>query len=157
MTTNSRSLKFLCMIVVLVGLLQSIGYIINSASIRNTGNLTVASPLPLVFTTVKGIETFAQEFFLVYEQNEKTVSLKITPEVYSKLSHSYNLRNAIGAAVSYAPVLPDGLRNSALNYSFNPNSEMAKALNVPLTANNIRLQVTNKQTNESYWYPVENE
>jgi hypothetical protein len=118
-------------IVVGIGLIQIIGYIFNSTLIRGLGVATASSPLPIVFTEVKGVETFACDFFLqTKDENNKRNEIKITPEMYSKISGPYNRRNVYGAAISYGPVLPKKLRDTILNYALCKNA-LLRDLDLP--------------------------
>jgi hypothetical protein len=100
-----------------IGLLQIIGHIIDSKTIKGMGIITVASPLPIVFTQVNGTETFAQDFYIVYKNSVgESESLLITPQLYEKLQLPYNYRNVIGAAISYGPILPNQLVASILYF-----------------------------------------
>lgn len=111
--------KYLYLFVVIIGSLQIIGFTTKNKTIRGIGVATTSSPLPLVFTKVKDVETFSNQFFIDYttKDNQK-FSLEITPEVYSKIKGAYNRRNVYGAAFSYAPVLNEKLLNAVLSYSF---------------------------------------
>lgn len=103
--------------VVLIGLLQIIGYVTKVEMIRSLGILTVSSPLPLVFTEVKGVETFVNDFYIRYTDEAGVAQeLKLTPEIYKQLKGPYNRRNIYGAAIGYGPVLPESLWNSVLSY-----------------------------------------
>lgn len=111
--------KILSILLVLLGLMQSFGHIVGSKTIKNLGLISVASPLPIVFTQQKGfLETFALEFRLIYEEDGVEKSIKITPELYAKLDKPYNYRNVLGAAISYGPILPQELVHSVLDYAF---------------------------------------
>lgn len=104
-------------LVVIIGLLQIIGYVTKIQSIRNLGIVTCASPLPIVFTEVKGVETFASDFYLRWtDDNSKEREVKITPALYSKFKGAYNRRNIYGAAISYGPVLPEEIWKQVLQY-----------------------------------------
>ncbi len=114
--------NYLYIFIVLIGLLQIIGYVTSVKAIRNLGIATASSPLPIVFTEVKGVETFASDFFLRYTtQLRTTEELQITPTIYSKLKGAYNRRNVYGAAISYGPVMPEDLRNAVLEYGLCSN------------------------------------
>ena len=111
--------KILSILLVLLGLMQSFGHIVGSKTIKNLGLISVASPLPIVFTQQKGfLETFALEFRLIYEEDGVEKSIKITPKLYAKLDKPYNYRNVLGAAISYGPILPKELVHSVLDYAF---------------------------------------
>jgi len=123
--------KILSVVLVAIGLLQSLGYLIGSKEIKQLGAVSVASPLPIVFTQQKGfLETFALEFTLVYHQNGIEKRLQITPELYSKLDKPYNYRNVLGAAISYGPILPKPLVDSVLAYAFTDPGVLTQAFGI---------------------------
>ena len=101
--------------VVGLGLLSSLGFVIGSLELRGIGAAIGSSPLPIVFTTVKGLETFSSSFYLEFKDGKK---IKITPDLYSKLRGPYNYRNAIGAAIAYGPLMEEELRLSVYNHFF---------------------------------------
>ena len=104
-------------LVVLIGMLQIIGYVTKVDAIRSLGIVSSSAPLPLVFTEVKGVETFVSDFYIRYKDAEEVQQeLKLTPEIYKQLRGPYNRRNIYGAAIGYGPVLPESLWNSVLSY-----------------------------------------
>lgn len=132
-------------ILMLLGLLQAIGYVTNSQTIRGLGLSTAASPLPIVFTEVKGVETFASDFYLVWEkENNKSDSLKITSNIYSKLKGPYNRRNVYGAVISYGPVLPQEKIISVLNYGLCSNKPLVKEMGLSGNEKNIFIKIISK-------------
>ena len=59
-------LKILSILLVGIGLLQALGHITGNKTIKNLGLITVASPLPIVFTQQKGfLETFGPTLFVL--------------------------------------------------------------------------------------------
>ena len=145
-------MKTLSTLLVLVGLLQSIGYVIQSKTIKQLGLLTVASPLPIVFTEQKGfLETFALDFSLRYEENGIEKSIKITPTLYAKLDKPYNYRNVLGAAISYGPIFPKELVASVLGYAFVSPATVSKAFGIKEMQNaKIELSSKTKNVNKKY-------
>lgn len=114
--------------ILLIGFLQTIGYLTKSKEVRGIGMATASSPLPLVFTDVRGVETFASEFILTY-QTDSPKTLVMTPEIYSHFKGPYNRRNVYGAAFAYAPLLPDTLRKQVLHYAL-CQAQMLKEMGV---------------------------
>ena len=114
--------KTIYIVIVLIGFLHIIGYLSGVKVIRSIGAITAASPLPIVFTEVKGIETFASDFYLTWtnEDNSKEEIL-MTPALYSKIKGPYNRRNVFGAAIAYGPVLPKEIYEPILNYGLCKN------------------------------------
>ena len=124
-------------LLVTIGLFQIIGFITKQEWLKGIGVLTTASPLPIVFTQVKEVETFAQDFFIQYTgETGDTEKIQITPELYSKLDVPYNYRNVIGAAVSYGPILPEPIWQSVLKYAILEPGKLAKAIDLPSPLNN---------------------
>ena len=148
--------KIFSVLLVLVGLLQSFGYLIGSKPIKQLGIVTVASPLPIVFTQQKGfLETFAFDFTLVYEENGVEKSIKITPELYSKLDKPYNYRNVLGAVISYGPMLPEPLVQSVLRYAFIDPAPLSKTFNLGrLDHAHLELRSKTKGVDKSYILPI---
>ncbi|CAA6810355.1 MAG: Unknown protein [uncultured Campylobacterales bacterium] len=119
-------IKVLSLLLVILGLIASFGHIVKNDTIKGIGLLTVASPLPIVFTQHKGMETFAWDFSIVYKEGNFIKELQITPEIYSKFNQPYNYRNVVGAAFAYAPILPKNLVKSVLDYSFVDPAPLSK-------------------------------
>ena len=100
-----------------MGSLQMIGYVAGSDTLRGFAAATTMAPMPKVFSDVNGLETFASEFTLNYwEPNGTEDSLRITPDVYARIGGPYNRRNVYGAALSYAPRMPEALWTSVYCY-----------------------------------------
>lgn len=131
--------KTLYIVVLAIGLLQIIGYLTKVKIIRDLGVVTASSPLPIVFTEVKGVETFASDFFFQFtNQNGSLEKIKITPEIYSKFKGPYNRRNIYGAAISYGPVLPEKIWKAVLTYGL-CNNILRDELQVPVTAQDFSI------------------
>jgi hypothetical protein len=145
--------EVLSLLLVFIGLVQSIGYITQQPWLKSIGIMTVSSPLPIVFTEQKGLETFANDFFLEYEEKEgKKQSIQLTSTLYKKLNAPYNYRNVLGAVISYGPILPEAVVDSVLEHSFqNPgNISLALGLEVPLKNASIIIKTKTKDKHETY-------
>jgi hypothetical protein len=91
---------------VLLGLLQPIGWVTGLSSLRGMGALSAASPLPFVFSSFRGLETFAADFEIeLVRPDGQRVQYAVTPALYEKLDGPYNRRNTYGAVLSYGPAL----------------------------------------------------
>lgn len=111
--------NWLCWSLVVLGFVQMIGYVTNQKAIRGVGAITVAAPLPLVFTTMSGWETFSPEFYFRYKQEHGPwKEVQLTPEIYGQLDAPYQYRNVIGAAFAYGPYLPESMWRPVLNHAF---------------------------------------
>ena len=136
--------KYLYIVIVIVGLLQIIGFVVKNKTIRGVGIASTSAPLPLVFTKVKDVETFSNQFFIDYTtKNNQKLSLEITPEVYSKISGAYNRRNVYGAAFSYAPVLDKNLLNAILYYSF-CDKNLISEMGLPQDASDFTVRIVSR-------------
>ncbi|MBT8348118.1 MAG: hypothetical protein HKP62_01560 [Sulfurovum sp.] len=145
-------IKILSLLLVFVGLIQSLGHITGNKTIKQLGLITVASPLPIVFTHQKGfLETFALDFTLVYEKGTKEERIKITPELYAQLDKPYNYRNVLGAAISYGPILPKELVGSVLDYAFITPGVLSKSFHLG-EIKNASLELHSKTKNENKNY-----
>jgi hypothetical protein len=123
--------NFLYLLIVFVGLLQILGYVLQNKIIRGIGSALTASPLPIVFTEVKGIETFASDFEVAVKRRDGSEDhIKITPALYSELSGPYNRRNVYGACFAYGPVLPDSITRPILNYGFCSEKVLLKEMRI---------------------------
>lgn len=139
-------------LIVLIGFLQIIGYLTKLDNIRNLGWLTSASPLPIVFTEMDGVETFAADFYLQWDdENCEQKRIKITPEMYSKLKGPYNRRNIYGAAIAGGPVIAESLWQPVLNYGL-CNNILTDELQIPVTENEVSVYVTTRTKHRNdYW------
>ncbi|MEM0964629.1 MAG: hypothetical protein AAGJ81_00575 [Verrucomicrobiota bacterium] len=110
-----------CSVVILCfGCLQFIGYLLGSATLRGIGAACGFAPYTKVFSDVDGFETFAADFSLVLKTDDgEQETIVVTPEFYRQLKGPYNRRNVYGAALSYAPRLPEELWQSVFCYGVN--------------------------------------
>jgi hypothetical protein len=91
---------------IFLGCIQMIGDLTHLSVLKAIGQASNASPLPKVFTSQHGYETFSKRFyFKVQDKQGKTQQVEITPSNYQYLKGPYNRRNMYGATISYGPVL----------------------------------------------------
>ena len=89
-----------------LGLTQMAGDVFHSPLLKGLGAASAASPAPKVFCAVRGYEAYATRCYLEWDgASGQTHSLRLTPELYGRLSGPYNRRNVYGAALAYGPVL----------------------------------------------------
>jgi hypothetical protein len=94
-----------------LGLLQIAGDLAGFPAVRAIAAATTASPLPKVFSAVRGLETYSTRFFVEWtDRGGESHSLELTPEVYAALRGPYNRRNVFGAVVAYGPLLSTDAR-----------------------------------------------
>ena len=133
--------KVLYMLIIAVGALRMIGWVLGSETIRGIGAVTAASPLPLVFTEVKGVETFASEVHLAYtDANGTEQRAAVTPAVYSKVKGPYNRRNVYGAAIAFGPIMPEALWRSVLLHGL-CSGDLHRELELPEGISDVRFEL----------------
>lgn len=128
----------------LLGLSQMAGDALSIRALRGLGAASVAAPLPKVFSDVSGLETFASDFELELDTPRGVLRRSITPQLYSRLSGPYNRRNVYGAALSYAPRLPDELWETVYCYGLAPEGPLRRELELPADATAIRIHLTTR-------------
>lgn len=140
-------------VIVTIGLLQILGYILGLKPLRGLGQATASAPLPIVFTEVKDVETFAADFFICFNNSEGDYQeVQITPEMYSRLEGPYNRRNIYGAAISYGPVLPEAMWKSVLNYGV-CSKVLLQELGLPVNGSNyiVRIKSRTQGRTDQIW------
>lgn len=141
MKENSPKRKIIYFIIIGIGFLQTIGHLTKIKPIKNLGVVTAASPLPIVFTEVNGVETFASDFYFRWnDDNEIAQEVKVTPALYAKLKGPYNRRNVFGAAIAYGPVLPERIWEPILNYGL-CNDVLTDELALPIDKESFSLYI----------------
>lgn len=136
-----------------VGLLQMAGDLCGSRFIKGLGAATAASPFPKVFCDAKGLEPFASTFTLVAETaGGRITELQITPEVYARLTGPYNRRNVYGAALSYAPRLPEPLWKAIASYGLRDGGPLQQEFGLPKNAKRMTIVIkTNTRGRDNIW------
>lgn len=153
-------LTFSVALLLLVGFLQIIGFIISSDDIRNLGRLTSASPLPLVFSDFRGLETFSLEFKIEAESVDGLVIEKlITPKLYGSFPGPYNRRNVYGAVLAYGPKLVEPsekpLVESVLRYGFCKNGPLSAMFDLKSELKSAMIFATSKAQTDGGTYVTE--
>ena len=142
-------------LVIAIGFLQTLGYIFHSKELRGVGMATASSPLPLVFTDIKGVETFAGRFVLEYT-TDTLKQIEITKKVYAKFPGPYNRRNVYGAAFAYGPLLPEKLRDQVLRYAL-CNARILKEMNVetePVSEALLKISTKTRKRSDVWNYSI---
>lgn len=117
MTLTTRDRVMLIALFVLAGM-QTLGFLLESRALRGLAAATCASPLPFVFSSHDGVETFSARFSvtLLEEEGDNALAHRIDfdPHIYAGLSGAYNRRNVYGAIFSHGPLLTRSDEGSAL-------------------------------------------
>lgn len=143
-------------ILLLLGLLQCIGYIFKQPLIRGLGMASAASPLPLVFSHFKSLETFSSKFEIDLLSSgpnsaKKIETYEVIPKLYSKMKGPYNRRNVYGAVIAYGPKLEGDtgkLRDEILRYGLCPNGPLVQEFELPKDFSQAVVRVIPKQTSD---------
>ncbi len=94
-----------------LGLAQVFADLAGLPRLRGLAAATTASPLPKVFSAMRGLETYSTRFFVEWTDRAGAAhSLELTPETYQSLRGPYNRRNVFGAVVAYGPLLSSDAR-----------------------------------------------
>ena len=140
-----KSANVAALILSLVGCLQMAGYLAGSRELRGIAAATAAAPFPKVFSDVDGLETFASDFTLHWRDARGGAHLlAITPELYSQLGGAYNRRNVYGAALSYAPRLPEPLWTAVFCYAFGEAGPLRRDFRLPADAHDFTVEIRTK-------------
>jgi hypothetical protein len=113
-----------------IALTQMAGDIFSSRVLKGLGAATIVAPCPKVFCEINGLEPFASSYTIIATGAHER-AFPITPELYSRLRGPYNRRNAYGAAIAGAPLLPEPLCRAALGYAFATQGPLRHALALP--------------------------
>lgn len=134
----------------LLGCLQMIGYLAGSRPLRGLGPASAWAPFPKVFSDVEGLETFASDFTLHWRDAHGAAhALPITPELYAQLRGAYNRRNVYGAALSYAPRLPEPLWSAVFCYAFGAEGPLRRDFGLPAEAHDFTVEIRTKTKGRS--------
>jgi hypothetical protein len=131
---------------------QMAGYVTGNRVLRGLGAASAMSPLPKVFSDVDGLETFATTFTLRYRKADgAVVETPITPALYGQLGGPYNRRNVYGAALSYAPRLPEPLWQSVYCHGLAPHGPLRTELGLQgATEISVTIRARTRGRNETW-------
>jgi hypothetical protein len=134
---------------IVAGFLQPVGYLTGLPALRGLGIAWVLSPLPLVFSHFRGVETFTSSFEVtLITTSGKDVTVALTPENYNRLRGPYSRRNVYGAITAYGPALTEGnepaLVQDILHYGF-CKGPLPSALGVDEPLRSAKIHVSNKR------------
>lgn len=117
--------------------------------------MTVASPLPLVFSSYRGIETFSLDFtveIIFFDGTKKIIN--IDAEKYNQFEAPYNFRNVYGAAFSYGAALTNDnekkMVDSVFNYGFCNPAHLAKIFSVTKPISKVTTLIQSKRDGKQW-------
>lgn len=140
-------------VILAIGLLQMAGEACGSRALKGLGAATVAAPFPKVFCDMAGMEPFASTFMLIGETRRGTVfETRITPELYARLFGPYNRRNAYGAALSFAPRLPEAMWHSVARHGLREDGPLRRELGLPEDTSRLFVRIaTQTRGRDDVW------
>ncbi len=123
-------------LLIILGSLQMVGYLVGSPAVRGIGLASAASPLPLVFSHFRGLETFAADFAIdITTKDGQSRYVSLTPRLYDQLHGPYNRRNVYGAIFSHGAMLSSAkelaLRDGVMHYGLCDNGPLPKEFGFP--------------------------
>lgn len=107
-----------------LGILNTAGLIFfNSPEMRGPAIISVASPLPFVFSAFNSVETFSTKMDMDLTMKNGTImNIPIDHKLYAGLKGPYNRRNVIGAVFSHGPFFDKPemikIRDQVLDWGF---------------------------------------
>lgn len=107
----------------LLGALQILALIFDAPMVKGLAIVSTASPLPFVFSSYQGVETFSTTFNMnITFKNGTYQQVPVDHKLSSRLHGPYNRRNVIGAVFSHGPFFTDpkliAIRDQVLNWGF---------------------------------------
>ena len=145
MSTSLQRANLAAVLITALGCTQMIGYALDSRILRGLALASTAAPLPKVFSDVDGIETFASDFVLRgRDASGAAFELPITPELYARLEGCYNRRNVYGAALSYAPRMPEELWSAVFCYGLQSGGPLRREFGLPEDARELSVEIRTK-------------
>lgn len=145
---NRLAIGVLCL-----GLLQMAGYFCGSKVMRGVGLATGIAPYPKVFCEAEGYEAFAASFRLEGRRADGSPwHCDIDPERYARLAGPYNRRNVYGAALAFAPRMPDELRDHLISDALHPDSALRRELDIPGDVADVRVRITGRDGETEWTY-----
>jgi hypothetical protein len=136
----------------IIGLSQMAGELTGNRILKGLGAVTCIAPCPKVFCDMNGFEPFAADFAITQEE-KGSISVPITPTLYSRMKGPYNRRNVYGAAIAGAPLLPEPIRRHVLNYAFAHGGSLRDEFGLPAGGGSIGITIRDKtRGRDANWY-----
>ncbi|MEP2776928.1 MAG: hypothetical protein ABJQ29_12095 [Luteolibacter sp.] len=130
-------------VLLIIGLSQMAGYILKLPALRGIGLASGVAPFTKVFSETDGYEAFAATFTIQATDGEGNIwSRELDAEWYSQLRGPYNRRNVYGAALAFAPRLPEELREEILREALKPGSKLREELGLTDDLTDLKVIIT---------------
>jgi len=133
------------MVLCLLASLQMLGDVTGWLPLAGLSAAWGVSPRPKVFSSVDGLEPFASTFTMTWVGPDgASERLEITPALYSRLSGPYNRRNVYGAALAYAPRLPDALWQPVYCYGLATDGPLRSEFGLPAQTEGLATELATR-------------
>ena len=137
-----KARNVMAILLLIVGMSQMVGYVTGLRVLRGIGLASGVAPFPKVFCAADGFEAFAASFYVEGDlPGGELWSRKVDPEWYAQMRGPYNRRNVYGAALAFAPRLPEDLRDAILEEALKPGSAMRSELGIPSDLTSLRVRI----------------
>ncbi len=134
--------NLIAILLTLVGLSQILGALLDNRPLRGIGLASGIAPYTKVFCEADGYEAFAARFRIEgIDADGRRQGIALDPERYSRLAGPYNRRNVYGAALAFAPRLPDALRDSLIGAALADDSPLRRELGIPPELRDLRVVI----------------
>lgn len=115
-------IRYLWYALVIWGSLNSALFLMHYDGAREIAFVSASSPLPLVFSTFNGQETYSTGFNITVEyQNGTIIQSPLDANLYNKMGGAYNRRNIYGAVFTHGPFFDRdvliNIRQNILHYA----------------------------------------
>ena len=160
---KKTALKYLGYLLAIWGCLNCVAFLTHVEQFKGIGFMSVSSPLPLVFSHFKDIETFSTQFhmhiwYMEADSMNRTDlafwSGHLNATSYNMIQGPYNRRNVYGAMFSHGPFFVDpaliSLRQEILYYGICHPGPLATELHLPSHIVYAQVDITSK-TQPGQW------
>lgn len=132
------------------------GYETDASSLIRVGMASAASPLPVVFCEISGLEHYALDFHMTFLLRGGGVKhFEMDRARYAQLSGPHPWREAYAAAISFAPLLPEPVWRNVLQHGLCDGGLLAKDLGVTEHVRKVDILVTSRKYGEKEEWHLE--
>ncbi|MEM9236534.1 MAG: hypothetical protein AAGB14_07125 [Verrucomicrobiota bacterium] len=148
-----KTRNLIAILLTIVGMSQMLGHLSGVRALRGIGLASGVAPFPKVFCEADGYEAFAASYYVEGRlPNGDSWSRRVDPAWYARIRGPYNRRNVYGAALAFAPRLPEELREVVLEGSLSPDSAMCRELGLPEGITELRVRIIPREgESEGSW------
>lgn len=135
--------------IIFIGLLQVFGFVIRNPHIEIMGRLTAASPMPIVFGQIDGLEYWASSYKLELIFKDGTSMTKsITPIDFAHMRGNHWVHMAYVIPLACAPISSDEFGTSTFRYGLCKGGPLAQDWEIPAELKEGYITITNNTVGE---------